>query len=69
MSPNPNDTLEKALALLGYNDDAPAHHRTNLLQAIHEHAVSTGNEGLAFASEARINLIKAVATSADDIKH
>lgn len=59
MSANPNDTLDEALALLGYREDAPTHHKKKLLTAIHEHAAETKNQGLAYACEARLNLIKA----------
>lgn len=56
MTTDPNETLDKVLALLGVTDDAPTHHLSNLLRAIHAHAVSTGNEGIAYASEARLHL-------------
>lgn len=63
MISNPNDALEAALALLGFSEEAPAHQRSNLLHAIQAHAVATCNEGLARASEARINLIKSEAAA------
>lgn len=59
MNLDQNESLDGALALLGYNEDAPTHLRCSLLRAIHAHAVSTRNEGLAHACEARIHLIEA----------
>lgn len=55
---NRNDLLEEVLILLGDRDDLPAHHRSNLLHAIQLFAGVTGNEGLSWACEARINLIR-----------
>ena len=65
MTANPNDTLEKALALLGVKNDASDHHLSSLLRAIQAHAVFKGNDGLAYACEARINLIKVEDASVD----
>ena len=59
MITNPNDVLDQALSLLGYKEESPSHHRSNLLHAIQDHAGLTGNEGLEYACEARLNLIRA----------
>lgn len=56
---NPNDKLETALELLGYREDLPSHYRSNLLEAIKAYAGLAHDEGLEYACEARINLIRA----------
>jgi|GEM_PF-4768765 len=57
MITNPNERLEQAIGLLGYHENQPAHYRSNLLNAIALFAGVTGDEGLVYACEARINLI------------
>lgn len=59
MSTNPNDVLDQALSLLGYREELPSHHRSNLIHAIQQHAALVGNEGLEHACEDRLNLIRA----------
>lgn len=56
---NPNDILDQALSLLGYREELPSHHRSNLLRSIQQYAGLSGNEGLEYACEARLNLIRA----------
>lgn len=53
-----NDTLEKALGLLGYREELPSHYRSNLLHAIQQYAGLSGNQGLEDACEARLSLIR-----------
>lgn len=59
MTNNPNDRLDAALSLLGYEGNQPSHYRSNLLHAIALFAGVTGDEGLGHACEARINVIRA----------
>ena len=55
---NANDTLDQALGLLGYREDLPSHYRSNLIHAIQLYAGVSGNEGLGYACEARLNLMQ-----------
>lgn len=59
MATDTNVRLEQALGLLGYREDQPSHHRSNLLHAIALFAGVAGDESLSNACEARINLIRA----------
>ena len=63
-----NNRLDQALSLLGYNEDQPAHHRSNLLHAIELFAGLNHDEPLEYACQARINMIRAQSNAACGIE-